>query len=186
MLYVPAAPALIDSVDGFEHEVAVGTLLRPLVERVGGVADPPSGGLLLVYEIREWTVHRKGCHQRSGHALAHRVETGHGGGFVFDCRALPNPGREKQFVRFTGRDTDCAAWLAARPEVSRFMEQSRALVMPAVATYRERNFTHLSVAFGCTGGQHRSVWCAEQLAAELRSAGVRVDLRHRDMPEFTT
>jgi aminoglycoside/choline kinase family phosphotransferase len=113
-------------------------------------------------------------------------ETGHGGGFVFDCRALPNPGREKQFVRLTGRDADCAAWLAARQEVSRFMEQSRALVLPAVATYRERNFTHLSVAFGCTGGQHRSVWCAEQLAAELRAAGVRVDLRHRDMPDFST
>lgn len=112
-------------------------------------------------------------------------ETGHGGGFVFDCRALPNPGRERQFLRLTGRDADCAAWLAARPGVAAFMEQTRALVMPAVAIYRERNFTHLSVSYGCTGGQHRSVWCAEQLAAELRTTGVRVDLRHRDMPDFT-
>jgi aminoglycoside/choline kinase family phosphotransferase len=113
-------------------------------------------------------------------------ETGHGGGFVFDCRALPNPGREKEFVRKTGRDADCAAWLAAKTEVVGFLEQTRAIVLPAVAVYRERNFTHLSVAFGCTGGQHRSVWCAERMAESLRAANVRVDLRHRDMPEFTT
>ncbi|HUG10415.1 MAG TPA: RNase adapter RapZ, partial [Opitutaceae bacterium] len=106
--------------------------------------------------------------------------------FVFDCRSLPNPGREPQFARLTGRDAECAAWLAANAEVVNFIEQTRALVLPAVENYRERNFTHLSVAFGCTGGQHRSVWCAEHLAESLRAAGVRVDLRHRDMPEFTT
>jgi len=113
-------------------------------------------------------------------------ETGHGGGFVFDCRPLPNPGREKEFVRLTGRDPACAAWLAAREEVVRFMDQVRAMVTPAVETYRERNFTHLSISFGCTGGQHRSVWCAEQLAIHLRGAGVRVDLRHRDLPDFAS
>ena len=112
-------------------------------------------------------------------------ETGHGGGFVFDCRSLPNPGREKEFVRQTGRNDACAEWIAGRSEFGVFMENARALVLPAVETYRQRNFTHLSVSFGCTGGQHRSVWCAEQLAAILRSAGLRVDLRHRDLPDFT-
>lgn len=113
-------------------------------------------------------------------------ETGHGGGFVFDCRSLPNPGREKQFIRLTGRDAACATWLAGQAEVLQFIEQVRSMVLPAVETYRQRNFTHLSISFGCTGGQHRSVWCAEQLAGHLRAAGVRVDLRHRDMPEFAS
>ena len=110
-------------------------------------------------------------------------DTGHGGGFVFDCRALPNPGREKKFIRLTGRDAECAAWIEERPEFGEFLSSVHALVMPTVETYRQRNFTHLSVAFGCTGGQHRSVWCAERMAEALREAGVAVDLRHRDMPE---
>ncbi|HAH05047.1 MAG TPA: phosphotransferase enzyme family protein, partial [Elusimicrobia bacterium] len=103
---------------------------------------------------------------------------GHGGGFVFDCRALPNPGRQERFARLTGQDAEVAAFLDGEPAVPAFLGHVFALIEPAVENYRGRNFTDLFVAFGCTGGQHRSVYCAERLARRLREAGVDVELRH--------
>ena len=107
--------------------------------------------------------------------------SGHGGGWVFDCRFLPNPGREKRFAAMTGRDAAVAGFLEADATVATFLERVRTLVDDAVDNYRSRNFTDLSVAFGCTGGRHRSVYCAEHLAQHLRSRGVAVELRHREM-----
>jgi aminoglycoside/choline kinase family phosphotransferase len=109
-------------------------------------------------------------------------DSGHGGGFVFDCRALPNPGREPHLAPFAGDDAPVVAWLEAQSEVHTYLARVRDLVAQAVESYRRRNFTHLSVAFGCTGGQHRSVYCATQFALHLRALdGVQVDLRHRDV-----
>jgi RNase adaptor protein for sRNA GlmZ degradation len=105
----------------------------------------------------------------------------HGGGFVFDCRCVPNPGREPRFAAASGLDADVAAYLEARPEAKRFFDSVEALVEQAVHHYRERGFTSLLVAFGCTGGQHRSVYFAELLAAKLRGEpGVRVSITHRE------
>ncbi len=108
---------------------------------------------------------------------------GHGGGWVFDCRFLPNPGREARYAALTGRDAPVAAFLDGEPAVQTFLERVCALVDTAVDNYGSRNFTDLSVAFGCTGGQHRSVYCAERLAAHLRARGVAVALRHREQGE---
>ena len=108
-------------------------------------------------------------------------ESGHGGGWVFDCRFLPNPGREERFAALTGRDAEVAAFLEAEPAVGAFLERVNALIDHAVSNYRERNFTDLSVAFGCTGGRHRSVYCAEQLAEHLRSRGVAAEVQHREL-----
>jgi len=108
--------------------------------------------------------------------------SGHGGGFVFDCRALPNPGREVQYSLLTGRDEAVVRYLEAKDEVSRFLHHTTALIQAAIETYRQRRFTHLSVSFGCTGGRHRSVYCAEQMASVLREmGGVRVRLRHLEI-----
>ncbi len=105
--------------------------------------------------------------------------TGHGGGFVFDCRALPNPGREPGFLNLTGRDPEVVAWLESHGEPGHFLEQVRSLLEPTLEAYLRRHFTHLSVAFGCTGGQHRSVYCAEALARALRThPGVAVEIHH--------
>jgi len=112
-------------------------------------------------------------------------ESGHGGGWVFDCRFLPNPGREERFAAMTGRDAEVAAFLEADPAVRGFLERVSALIDDAVANYRKRNFTDLNVAFGCTGGRHRSVYCAERLAEHLRSHGVTAELRHREIGEVT-
>ncbi|MBP1598083.1 MAG: Phosphotransferase enzyme family protein [Acidobacteria bacterium] len=108
-------------------------------------------------------------------------ETGHGGGFVFDCRALPNPGKEERFARLTGRDIEVAAFLESSSEVRRFLEHVFLLVEQSTESYRSRNFTDLMVAFGCTGGQHRSVYCAEMLARRLREQGVQVELCHAEL-----
>lgn len=105
--------------------------------------------------------------------------TGHGGGFVFDCRSLPNPGRDPKFATASGRDADVVRWLEAAPEVESFWQHARALVDAHVESFLARGFTRLSVAFGCTGGQHRSVYFAERMARHLEGRdGVGVRLEH--------
>jgi RNase adaptor protein for sRNA GlmZ degradation len=109
-------------------------------------------------------------------------DRGHGGGFIFDCRALPNPGRHEQYAQLTGRDTPVIDFLQKEPEVSKFLENVFAMAGISVDNYLSRNFTSLSAAFGCTGGRHRSVYCAETLAAHLKKKyGVRVELTHREI-----
>ncbi len=106
-------------------------------------------------------------------------EKGHGGGYVFDCRALPNPGRLPHYAALTGKDDAVIAFLRSEPAVGDFLSHVYALIDQTVENYQTRNFTDLIVAFGCTGGQHRSVYCAEQLAAHLRAKlQVNVEVRH--------
>lgn len=108
-------------------------------------------------------------------------KSGNGGGFVFDCRGLPNPGRYEEYKRLTGRDQAVIDYLSEKEEVGTFVEHAKALVAPSVETYIERGFTSLMVCFGCTGGQHRSVYCAEQMADYLRqNFDCRVVIRHRE------
>jgi hypothetical protein len=106
-------------------------------------------------------------------------EKGHGGGYVFDCRALPNPGKFEQYAKLTGRDDAVIAFLENEPAVRDFIGHVLALIDQTVENYQQRNFTDLLVGFGCTGGQHRSVYCAERLAKHLREQlQVNVEVRH--------
>ena len=105
-------------------------------------------------------------------------ETGHGGGFVFDARSLPNPGREERFKALTGKDAPVIDYLDRQESVHRFLASAAALVDASVSDYQRRGFKNLMVSFGCTGGQHRSVYLAEQLAQRLRNSGVEVVVRH--------
>ncbi len=91
----------------------------------------------------------------------------HGGGFLFDCRSLPNPGREEKYRSFTGRDTVIREYLERQPEVGVFLEGSLQMLENAVNNYLDRGFSYLSAGFGCTGGRHRSVYCAETAAKAL-------------------
>lgn len=90
--------------------------------------------------------------------------SGNGGGFVFDCRALPNPGREPQFKTKTGRDWEVAEYLNEKPQTHQFLEHVKGLVGQSIDNYLERHFSHLMLSFGCTGGQHRSVFFAQSIA----------------------
>ncbi|OGR79143.1 MAG: phosphotransferase enzyme family protein [Elusimicrobia bacterium GWC2_64_44] len=108
-------------------------------------------------------------------------DRGHGGGFIFDCRALPNPGRYAEYAQLTGRDKPVAEFLKKEPEVEKFLAGVFSITGQSVENYQTRNFTSLSVAFGCTGGRHRSVYCAEALAAHLKlKYGARVEVTHRE------
>ena len=109
-------------------------------------------------------------------------EKGHGGGFVFDCRALPNPGKFDEFDALTGKDPEVIAFLEKEPAVQNFLQHIYAIVDDVVENYQRRNFTDLMVTFGCTGGQHRSVYCAGMLAKHLREkfSNVNVEVRHRE------
>jgi aminoglycoside/choline kinase family phosphotransferase len=112
-------------------------------------------------------------------------ESGNGGGFVFDARSLPNPGREVEFRVLTGRDPSVIEYLDRHESVHEFLSHAVSLVDASVAAYRQRGFTNLMVSFGCTGGQHRSVYLAEQLAKHLRgTAGVEVVLRHIELEKL--
>jgi RNase adaptor protein for sRNA GlmZ degradation len=106
-------------------------------------------------------------------------ETGNGGGFVFDGRSLPNPGREERFKTLTGRDQPVIDYLNQQESVHQFLASVFTLADASVNNYQERSFKNLMVSFGCTGGQHRSVYLAEQLAKRLRARkGVQVVVRH--------
>ncbi len=107
--------------------------------------------------------------------------SGHGGGFVFDCRAIHNPGRYERYKALTGRDEPVVRFLEEDGEITAFLQHAYALVDAAVRRYLKRGFTHLSVCFGCTGGQHRSVYAAQHMAEHLcREFGIRVELSHRE------
>ncbi len=106
--------------------------------------------------------------------------SGNGGGFVFDCRALPNPGRYPEYKTVTGRDRPVIEFLEKEEAVAQFLVHVFAITDQAVNNYLERGFNNLSISFGCTGGQHRSVYCAEQLFNHLKdNFPVKLKLDHK-------
>ena len=106
-------------------------------------------------------------------------ESGNGGGFVFDCRSIPNPGREERFKNLTGRDAPVVEYLMQQESAHQFFANVVSLVELSANAYQDRGFKNLMISFGCTGGQHRSVYFAEQLAKHFRSkTGLDVVLRH--------
>ena len=108
--------------------------------------------------------------------------SGHGGGYVFDCRVITNPGKLDQYRSLTGKDKAVIDFLNQQDDVDEFLSSAISLVDMSVDKYEERSFSHLMVSFGCTGGQHRSVYCAERLAGHLReSQGVQITLWHREL-----
>lgn len=109
--------------------------------------------------------------------------SGNGGGFMFDCRAMHNPGRYDEYKPLTGRDKPVIEFLEERGEVQPFLEAARQLADPAVSRYVQRGFTSLQIGFGCTGGRHRSVYCAEKMARHLADKfgdKIKLTLIHRE------
>lgn len=118
----------------------------------------------------------------SFHRELPKDDSGNGGGFIFDGRSLPNPGREEKFKELTGRDSPVIEYLNQQESVHQFLASVYTLVDASVANYQSRGFKSLMVSFGCTGGQHRSVFLAEQLAKRLRARnGLTVQLHHIEL-----
>jgi aminoglycoside/choline kinase family phosphotransferase len=112
-------------------------------------------------------------------------ESGNGGGFIFDGRSLPNPGREERFKMLTGRDAPVIDYLNQQESVHQFLASVMSLVDASVNSYQRRGFKNLMVSFGCTGGQHRSVYLAEQVAKRLQGRnGIEVVVRHRELEKM--
>jgi RNase adaptor protein for sRNA GlmZ degradation len=125
---------------------------------------------MLKVSIRSFSFHKDSYPKDSGE---------HGGGFVFDCRALPNPGRYPEYKMLSGKDQAVKEFLEQEKEVDFFREAAFQLVSQSVKKYIERGFTQLQVNFGCTGGQHRSVYFAEKLGDYLKSNfKVDIELKH--------
>ena len=108
-------------------------------------------------------------------------ESGNGGGYVFDCRSTHNPGKYEEYKTLTGMDQPVIDFLEKDGEILTFLESVDKLVDHHVERFMERDFEHMQVAFGCTGGQHRSVYCAEHLSKHLKEKyDVRIRLIHRE------
>lgn len=107
--------------------------------------------------------------------------SGNGGGYVFDCRYVHNPGRYDEYKPLTGLDKPVIDFLENDGEITEFLTHVYALADAHVKRYLERGFTSLMICFGCTGGQHRSVYSAQHTAEHIHNKfGIRVELLHRE------
>ncbi|MDP4226289.1 MAG: RNase adapter RapZ, partial [Bacteroidota bacterium] len=108
-------------------------------------------------------------------------ESGNGGGFVFDCRFIHNPGRYDKYKDLTGQDEEVKKFFTEQSEMDDFLKDVFSMIDRAVKKYQQRHYQHLVVNFGCTGGQHRSVYAAEQLSKHLSSKyDISIIVRHRE------
>jgi aminoglycoside/choline kinase family phosphotransferase len=165
-----ALPTLMSA---FEHMIASEKLRRLVTpaETAGQPGTARSGNLSL--RIFSFSFHR---------GAPPKDESGNGGGFIFDARALPNPGREERFKSLTGKDAAVIDYLNGQASVREFLASATSLVEASVKNYQERGFNNLMVGFGCTGGQHRSVYLAEAMARHFRGRqGLDVLVRHVEM-----
>lgn len=103
--------------------------------------------------------------------------SGNGGGFVFDCRALPNPHHNESLRPYNGTEAVIKKWLEVQPAVNTFIELCKNIVMLSIENYIERGFKDLQVNFGCTGGKHRSVFCAEKFASMLKASNKKINVK---------
>ncbi len=108
-----------------------------------------------------------------------REKSRNGGGFVFDCRGMSNPGRFEEFRILNGRDKPVMDFLEQQTEMPQFLNSVYNIVDISVEDYIKRNFQSLTISFGCTGGQHRSVYAADSLVRYLRNKfKVKIELNH--------
>ncbi len=145
------------------------------------IVDDPTLGRMGEVSGEGLTVH---LWSFSYHLGLPRDPSGNGGGFIFDCRIVKNPGRIPEYAALTGKDAPVAAFLDDLEEARSFLRDAKTMADRAVDHHLRRGFTDLTVAFGCTGGQHRSVYFAERLAAHLKKRpGLTVRLTHREQEQ---
>jgi UPF0042 nucleotide-binding protein len=161
------------------------TLLEPVVNVADLVIDTSRMG---VHELRELINRRVGKRPRDRMSvLFESFGFKHGipgdADFVFDARSLPNPYWEPSLRALTGRDQPVVHFLEAQPGVARFIEDVGNFIEARIPEHQAANRRYLTVAVGCTGGQHRSVYIVEQLAARIAARWPQVALRHSALPD---
>jgi aminoglycoside/choline kinase family phosphotransferase len=145
--------------------------LSPEGMATGSEKDTPSSGTPLTVTVYSFS-YKKGIPEDT---------SGNGGGYVFDCRSVHNPGKYERFKQLTGLDAPVIEFLEEDGEILRFLDHVYSLVDAHVERFLSRGFTHLQVSFGCTGGQHRSAYSAQHLAEYLVAKyPVKVHLIHRE------
>ena len=181
--FLQSVPYALKNIRWLLHNVELPIALPTLMEAFKSmVASDKLQGLTSPSEPEKLTVR---VFSFSFHRGLPQDDTGNGGGFVFDGRSLPNPGREERFKSLTGKDAPVIDYLNQQESVHQFLSSAISLVDASVTMYQGRGFKHLMVSFGCTGGQHRSVYLAEQLAKHLRSKdGVEVVVHHREQEQL--
>ena len=114
--------------------------------------------------------------------------SGNGGGFAFDCRGILNPGRLEEFKVQTGYDIGVQEFLEEKTEMPKFLELVKNIVSINIDNYLGRGFEHLQINFGCTGGQHRSVYCAEKIAEYIQEKypQTEVSINHDEQPQLNS
>jgi aminoglycoside/choline kinase family phosphotransferase len=179
--FLQSVPYALKNVRWLLHNVKLPIALPTLMDAFNSMLASEklqtvaSSGELLTVRIFSFSFHRG----------LPKDETGNGGCFIFDGRSLPNPGREEQFKPLTGRDAPVIDYLSQQDSVHQFLASATALVDASVSSYQRRGFKNLMVSFGCTGGQHRSVYLAEQLAKHLCGRnGVEVVVHHRELAKL--
>jgi aminoglycoside/choline kinase family phosphotransferase len=181
--FLQSVPYALKNIRWLLHNVELPIALPTLMEAFKNmVASDKLQGLTSASEPEKLTVR---IFSFSFHRGLPQDESGNGGGFVFDGRSLPNPGREERFKTLTGKDAAVIDYLNQQESVHQFLANAISLVDTSVSAYQSRGFKHLMVSFGCTGGQHRSVYLAEQLAKHLRASdGVEVVVHHREQEQL--
>jgi RNase adaptor protein for sRNA GlmZ degradation len=108
--------------------------------------------------------------------------SGNGGGFIFDCRSIHNPGLYPDLKGFTGKDKEIKSFFEMHGDMAEFLDKIFAVLSSTIKVYQEKNYKHLQVNFGCTGGRHRSVYAAEQMSRKIGdSFDVIVEKNHREL-----
>ncbi len=179
--FLQSVPYALKNISWLAENVKLPIALPALLDALQRMSASPRlhaldpAGEPLVVQVSSFSFHRQ----------APVDDSGNGGGYVFDARSLPNPGREEQFKQLTGKDAAVIDYLNQQGSVHQYLSHVLALVDASVSGYQQRGFKHLMVSFGCTGGQHRSVFLAEQLAEHLRDrSGVEVVLRHIELEKM--
>ncbi|MBN2162818.1 MAG: hypothetical protein JXR25_05115 [Pontiellaceae bacterium] len=107
--------------------------------------------------------------------------SGNGGGHVFDCRCLPNPGLLDEYKQQTGQDEPVIDFFKQHDDVAGFIDDALAVITRSIEAYKRVGYTNLMISFGCTGGQHRSVYCAESISEAVQQlTGLSVTIEHRE------
>jgi aminoglycoside/choline kinase family phosphotransferase len=179
--FLQSVPYALKNLRWLAHNVKLPIALPALMEALQG--------MLASEKLQGLTSSAEGLKVRIFSFSFHREipsdESGNGGGYIFDARSLPNPGREEQFRQLTGKDSAVIDYLDRQPSVHQHLASVMSLVDASVSSYQRRGFKNLMVSFGCTGGQHRSVYLAEQLAKHLRmSDRVKVAVRHIELEKM--